>query len=319
MAAQAVAAPPQAKQSAAQGIALYAGGVFVLCVMDAMIKWLSADYPIAQIVFFRASIGLIPTLVLLYRPPGLKALRTRRVGAHLLRGLVGVVGTFGFFWAFAVMPLADAYAIGFAAPMFITALSVPILGEKVGMRRWLAVLVGFAGVLIMIRPGGEGSSFGGGAAIALLATAAYALSMVLMRLYSRTETNASMIFYATIVIVAVAGVQMPFIWVTPTWKDAGLLAVLGLLGGIGAIMMAQAYRVATPSIVVPFEYTGMIWGVGLGFMLWGDVPDLWIWVGSAVVVASGLYILHRETRTKSPVSPPGGATDPAGESGVPVS
>ncbi|MGL4960134.1 MAG: DMT family transporter [Inquilinus sp.] len=319
MGAQAVAVPPQAKQSAAQGIALYTGGIFLLCVMDAMIKWLSADYPIAQIVFFRASIGLIPTLVLLYRPPGLKALRTRRVGVHLMRGLVGCVGTFGFFWAFAVMPLADAYAIGFAAPMFITALSVPILGEKVGMRRWLAVLVGFAGVLIMIRPGGEGSSFGGGAAIALLATAAYALSMVLMRLYSRTETNASMIFYATIVIVAVAGVQMPFIWVTPTWKDAGLLAVLGLLGGIGAIMMAQAYRVATPSIVVPFEYTGMIWGVGLGFMLWGDVPDLWIWVGSAVVVASGLYILHRETRTRSPVSPPGGATDPAGESGVPVS
>ncbi|MGO1081308.1 DMT family transporter [Inquilinus sp. CA228] len=316
---QAATAPPQAKQSAAQGIALYTGGIFLLCIMDAMIKWLSADYPIAQIVFFRASIGLIPTLVMLYRPPGLKALRTRRVGVHLMRGLVGVVGTFGFFWAFAVMPLADAYAIGFAAPMFITAMSVPILGERVGLKRWLAVLVGFAGVMIMIRPGGEGSSFGSGGAIALLATAAYALSMVLMRLYSRTETNASMIFYATIVIVAVAGVQMPFVWVTPTWKDAGLLAVLGLLGGIGAIMMAQAYRVATPSIVVPFEYTGMIWGVGLGFMLWGDVPDLWIWVGSAVVVASGLYILHRETRTRSPVSPPAGATDPAGESGVSAS
>lgn len=319
MAAQAVAAPPQAKQSAAQGIALYAGGIFLLCIMDAMIKWLSADYPIAQIVFFRASIGLIPTLVLLYRPPGIKALRTQRVGVHLLRGLVGCVGTFGFFWAFAMMPLADAYAIGFAAPMFITALSVPILGERVGLKRWLAVLVGFAGVLIMIRPGGEGSTFGGGGAIALLATAAYALSMVLVRLYSRTESNASLIFYATLVIVAVAGVQMPFIWVTPTWKDAGLLAVLGLLGGIGTIMMAQAYRVATPSIVVPFEYTGMIWGVGLGFMLWGDVPDLWIWVGSAIVVASGLYILHRETRTKSPPSPPAGATDPAGESGVPAS
>ncbi|MGK9231000.1 DMT family transporter [Inquilinus limosus] len=310
MGAQAAAAPPTARQSPAQGIALYAGGVFVLCVMDAMIKWLSADYPIAQIVFFRATIGLIPTLVMLYRPPGLEALRTRRVGAHLLRGVVGVIGTFGFFWAFAVMPLADAYAIGFAAPMFITAMSVPILGERVGLKRWLAVLVGFAGVMIMIRPGGEASTFGSGGAIALLATAAYALSMVLMRLYSRTETNASMIFYATLVIIAVAGVQMPFVWVTPSWEDAGLLAVLGLLGGIGAIMMAQAYRVATPSIVVPFEYTGMIWGVGLGFMLWGDVPDLWIWVGSAVVIASGLYILHRETRGRAP-SPTAGTGVPA--------
>lgn len=314
MGAQAATA---ARQSPAQGIALYAGGVFVLCVMDAMIKWLSASYPITQIVFFRASIGLIPTLVMLYRPPGLKALHTRRIGAHLLRGAVGLIGTFGFFWAFAVMPLADAYAIGFAAPMFITAMSVPILGEKVGIRRWLAVLVGFIGVLIMIRPGG-GGTFSGGGAVALLATAAYALSMVLMRLYSRTETNASMIFYSTMVIVVVSGAYMPFVWVTPTWADAGLLAILGLLGGIGAIMMAQAYRVATPSIVVPFEYTGMIWGVGLGFMVWGDVPDVWIWVGSAVVVASGLYILHRETRRKAPVSPPAGATDPAGESGVPT-
>ncbi|WP_395677719.1 DMT family transporter [Inquilinus sp.] len=317
MNAQAPTRQPVARQSAAQGIALYAGGVFILCIMDAMIKWLSADYPIAQIVFFRASIGLVPTLVMLLRPPGLKALRTQRVWAHLLRGLVGVIGTFGFFWAFAVMPLADAYAIGFAAPMFITAMSVPILGEKVGTRRWLAVLVGFAGVLIMIRPGG-GGTFGGGGAIALIATAAYALSMVLVRLYSRTESNASLIFYATLVIVAVAGVQMPFVWVTPTWADAGLLAVLGLLGGIGAIMMAQAYRVATPSIVVPFEYTGMIWGVGLGFLIWGDMPDLWIWVGSGIVIASGLYIVHRETRHKAPASPAGAAADPAGESGAPA-
>ena len=154
-------------------------------------------------MFFRASIGLIPTLVMLYRPPGIKALRTGKIGAHLLRGAVSVIGTFGFFWAFAVMPLADAYAIGFAAPMFITAMSVPLLGERVGPRRWLAVLVGFIGVLIMVRPGG-GGTFGGGGAVALLATAAYALSMVLMRLYSRTETNAAMIFYSTIVIVAVA-------------------------------------------------------------------------------------------------------------------
>jgi len=317
MNAPVLARPAGARQSPAQGIALYTGGVAVLCIMDAMIKWLSADYPIAQIVFFRASIGLVPTLVMLLRPPGLQALRTQKVGAHLLRGVVGVIGTFGFFWAFAVMPLADAYAIGFAAPMFITAMSVPILGERVGMRRWLAVLVGFAGVLIMIRPGG-GGTFGGGGAIALLATAAYALSMVLMRLYSRTETNASMIFYATLVIVAVAGVQMPFVWVTPTWPDAGLLAVLGLLGGIGAIMMAQAYRVATPSIVVPFEYTGMVWGVGLGFLVWGDMPDLWIWVGSGIVIASGLYIVHRETRHKAPASPAGAAADPAGESGAPA-
>ncbi|RWN26444.1 DMT family transporter [Mesorhizobium sp.] len=286
-----------ARQSPAQGIAMYAGGVFVLCIMDAIIKWLSADYSIAQIVFFRAVIGLVPTLAMLLRPPGLLSLKTRRFGAHLLRGLVSLVGTFGFFWALAVMPLGAAYAIGFAAPMFITAMSVPILHESVGLKRWLAVLVGFAGVLIMIRPGVNGA-FGGGA-IALVATAAYALSMVMVRLYSRTESNVAMIFYGNIVVIAATGVQMPFLWLTPGWGDGGLLALVGLLGGVGTLMLAQAYRMATPSIVVPFEYTGMIWGVALSFFIWGDIPDLWTWIGSLVVIGSGLYMLHRAMKVTS--------------------
>ncbi|WP_352652965.1 DMT family transporter [Mesorhizobium sp. M0659] len=170
---------------------MYAGGVFILCVTDAMIKWLSTDYSIAQIVFYRAVIGFVPTLAMLLRPPGLLSLKTRRAGAHLLRGLASLVGTFGFCWALAVMPLGAAYAIVFAAPMFMTAMSVPILNESVGLKRWLGVLVGFAGVLVMIRPGIDGA-FGGGA-IALVATASYALSMVLVRLHSRTESNVAMI------------------------------------------------------------------------------------------------------------------------------
>lgn len=141
---------------------MYAGGVFIICCMDAMIKWLSTDYSITQIVFFRALIGLVPTLAILLRPPGLLSLKTHRVGAHLLRGLASLVGTFGFCWALAVMPMGAAYAIGFASPMFITAMSVPILNESVGLKRWLAVLVGFAGVIIMIRPGVDGA-LGGGA------------------------------------------------------------------------------------------------------------------------------------------------------------
>ncbi|MER8672156.1 DMT family transporter [Mesorhizobium sp. M0644] len=275
-----------------QGIAMYAGGVFIFCVVDAMIKWLSADYSIAQIIFFRAVLGLVPTLAMLLRRPGLSSLKTQRVGAHLLRGLVSLVGTFGACWAFAVMPLGAAYAIGFAAPMFITAMSVPILNESVGLKRWLAVLVGFAGVLIMIRPGVNGA-FGGGV-IAFVATGAYALSMVLVRLYSRTESNVAIIFYGNIVVIAATGVQMPFVWITPGWSDGGLLVLVGLLGGVGTLMLAQAYRMATPSIVVPFEYTGMIWGIALGFFIWGDIPDLRALVGSLVVIGSGLYILHRE-------------------------
>ncbi|MER8440159.1 DMT family transporter [Mesorhizobium sp. M1312] len=143
----------------------------------------------------------------------------------------------------------------------------------------------------MIRPGVNGA-FGGGA-IALVATAAYALLMVMIRLYSRTESNVAMIFYCNIVVIAATGVQMPFLWLTPGWGDGGLLAL------VGTLMLAQAYRMATPSIVVPFEYTGMIWGVALSFFIWGDIPDLWTWIGSLVVVGSGLYMLHRAMKVTS--------------------
>ncbi|WP_292088757.1 DMT family transporter [Mesorhizobium sp.] len=293
---------------------MYAAGVFMLCVMDAMIKWLSTDYSIAQIVFFRAVVGLVPTLAMLPRRPGLLSLKTGRVGAHLLRGLASLVGTFGFCWALAVMPLGAAYAIGFASPMFVTAMSVPILNESVGSKRWLAVFVGFAGVLIMIRPGVDGA-FGGGT-IAFVATASYALSMVLVRLHSRTESNVAMIFYGSVVVIAATGVQIPFVWITPGWSDGGLLVLVGLPGGAGTLMMAQAFRMATPSIVVPFEYTGMVWGVGLSFLIWGDVPDLWTWIGSLVVIGSGLYILHGEIKAGPPPSPPANFANSHGESEV---
>ncbi|TIN17603.1 MAG: DMT family transporter [Mesorhizobium sp.] len=203
--------------------------------------------------------------------------------------------------------MGAAYAIGFASPMFITAMLVPILNESVGLKRWLAVLVGFAGVLITIRPGVDGAFAGG--AIAFVAAASYALSMVLVRLYSRTKSNVAMIFYGT-------GVQMPFVWITPEWSDGGLLVLVGLLGGAGALVMAQAFRMATPSIVVPFEYTGMIWGLGLSLLIWGGIPDLWTWIGSLVVISSGLYILRREIKARQLPSPAANSADSRGESGV---
>jgi drug/metabolite transporter (DMT)-like permease len=307
------------RQSAAEGIAFYATGIFLLCIMDALIKWLAADYPVGQIVFFRSLVGLIPVAAVTLHMGGIERLRTRRLGVHVLRGLIGAVATFAFFYAFALLPLADAYAIGFAAPMFMTALSVPILGEAVGWRRWTAVAVGFAGVLVMVRPaqGGAEGLLGTGAAVALLGTGGYALSMVMMRLFGRTETNEAMVFYATLFVTLAGAATLPFGWVTPDGRDLSLLIALGLLGGIGSLMMAQAFRVATPSIVVPFEYTGMVWGVGFGYFFWDDIPDAWIWAGSALVIGSGLYMLFRETRSEGEVSPLGAALEDSSGEGAP--
>lgn len=292
------------RQSVLLGIALYAGAVFILSVMDGLIKWVSASHPTAQIVFFRSTIGLFPIAFMLVRAGGLRPLRTRRLGLHLVRGLIAAIATFGFFHAFSALPLGDVYAIGFAAPVFVTAMSVPLLGEPVGWRRWTAVVVGFCGVLVMVLPGNgsAGGLLSVGVVTALVGTTGYALSLVLMRKLGSTETNVAIVFYGGIVttVMGVAGIFLgdlaPWLgWRAPGALDLFLLLAIGMIGGVGSLMMAQAFRVATPSVVVPFEYTGMVWGVLIGWVVWGDVPTAWIWAGTGLVIASGLYILHRET------------------------
>ncbi|HET8726133.1 MAG TPA: DMT family transporter [Alphaproteobacteria bacterium] len=286
----------------ARGIGLYTLAVMLLSVMDAVIKWLSADYSTMQIVFFRSLFGLLPLVVLVAKSGGLPILKTRRLGAHLLRGLIGLGAAFFFFFAFRVMPLADAYAIAFAAPLFVTALSVPLLGESVGARRWSAVWVGFLGVLIMLRPGTTDLSgfLTIGALAALGGTFCYAFSVTLIRRFSRTETNASLVFYSSCIMVAGSALFMPFEFVVPDGEGWLLLVITGLLGGTATLAMTEAFRIAPVAVLAPFEYTAMIWAVILGYGIWGDLPDAWILTGSGIVVASGLYILHRETRKHIP-------------------
>ncbi|MEE8272204.1 MAG: DMT family transporter [Alphaproteobacteria bacterium] len=289
-----------AAHSTVRGIALYSLAILLLATMDSAIKWLSADYPTGQIVFFRAAFGLLPLAVLVAGSGGPAALKTRRPLAHLGRGLIGAGAAFCFFFAFSVMPLADAYAIAFAAPLFMTALGVPMLGERVGAHRWSAVVVGFVGVLIMLRPGTVGLDgiLGVGTAAAIAGTFLFAVAATLIRRLSRTESNAAIVFYGTGVMMAASAISLPFGFVPPTPADFVLLAAVGLLGGIGTIAMTAAFRAAPIAVLAPFEYTAMIWAVAFGYALWDDLPDGWIITGATIVVASGLYILHRETRRR---------------------
>lgn len=281
-------------------IGTYVVAMAVLTLMDATIKWLSADYHTLQILAFRSLFGFIPVLVFVtVAQGGLTALKTRRPGAHLLRGLVITATGFLFFFALGRLPLADAYAIIFAAPLFLTALSVPLLGEKVGARRWAAVLVGFVGVLVVLRPGGTGGALVDIGAMAALAGAfGYALFGALTRLHSRTESNAALTVWSSLVTLAVAGASLPFVWTTPAPEDLALLVLTGLLGGVGTILIVRAFAMAPLAVIAPFEYTSMVWGVVLGFVLFGDLPGLSVWLGTAIVVAAGLYILFRENRAR---------------------
>ena len=286
-----------------QGIGSFVLAISVLAVMDALIKWLSADYPTPQILFFRSLFGLVPLGVLVWRG-GLNVLRAHSPGALAARGVIHVIAAMAFFYALRFLPLADAYAIAFTAPLFLTALSVPLLGERVGVRRWGAVIVGFGGVLIMLRPGSSAADIHWlGTGAALTGAFFYALMHVYTRKLSRTESNAAIVLYATVTMTLVSGAMLPFGFVMPTLGDFVLLAVVGLLGGSSLLIMTQALRLAPVAILAPFEYTAMIWGVLLGVLVFGDLPDAWILSGAAVVAASGLYILHREARRRREAPP----------------
>lgn len=275
------------------GIGLLLAAVLVFSVMDVLIKWLSAGYPTIQIIFFRGACAFIPLSLFIARQGGLSALRTSRPFGHVLRCLIGVSSMVLGFWALAVLPLADVIAIGFAGPIFLTALSVPLLGETVGWRRWSAVIAGFIGVVVMVRPGA--GVFQPEALIPVGGAIGYAFAMVLVRKLTATETIAAIVFYFTVTATAISGAILPFYWVTPTWPDLGLLIAVGLCGGVAQLLMTRAFKLAPASLIAPFEYSAMIWAVTFGWVIWRELPDAAIWTGSAIVIASGLYILHRET------------------------
>jgi drug/metabolite transporter (DMT)-like permease len=294
-----VPAAPATGDQPGRGILLMLMAVACFVVMDGLIKWLSATFPTMQVVFFRSLFALIPIAALVAHQGGIARLKTKRPGMHALRFVVGLGSMICFFHAFRVMPLADVIAIGFAAPLFVTALSVPLLGEKVGIRRWTAVVIGFVGVLVMVRPGLD--LFEVGAGIALLGTVAYSLAMILMRDLGKTDTTTAITFSFTMCSTLVAGLTMPFVWVQPpTAMDWALLVLVGLIGGVAQLLMTQAFRLTPVAVIAPFDYTAMLWGTALGYAVWGEVPDTLLWVGAAIVAGSGLYIVHRETRLRVP-------------------
>lgn len=264
---------------------------------DAAGKWLTEEYSIFQILFMRSLFSFVPILLLARRDGGMACLRTRRLAAVLGRGCLGVTAFSLFLAALPLMPLADAYAIAMSAPLFITALSVPLLGERVGPRRWGAVLIGFAAVIFMLQPGGgpESGIVPLAAAILLASNLFYALGMMATRALGRTESAVCMTFYGGLLFLAIGAVTAPFVWVTPSPGDFALLAAVGILAGLAQYCMTQAFRIAPPATVAPFEYSAVVWAVILGFVIWGDLPGWTVSLGAAVIVLSGLYILHRES------------------------
>lgn len=301
----------------ASGIACVVAAMLALSIQDSLVKWLGATFPLHQIILTRSLIAAGIILIALGARSKLPTLRTRRWRLHLARGLLLVVANSAFFLALAAMPLAEAVAAFFVAPLFITVLSAVMLREPIGPRRIAAVLVGFAGVVVMVRPGS--GVFGPIALLPVAAAAAYATMQIITRRLGATDGAASMAFYvhATFIVASVsmglavgdgrfAGTGDPSLefllrsWRVPTDGDALLLGLVGLLITAASLLLAQAYRITEPATLAPFEYIALPLSVLWGFLLWGDVPDALALVGMALIVASGVFVVVRTERLRAP-------------------
>ncbi len=299
--------PAPSPEEVRAGICYMLASVFVFAVINALVKWEAARYPLGEVVFFRSGFSLLPCLALLAGGGNpWRRLRTRRLKQNIGLGILQFVSMMLIFAAFGMMPLADAIAITFSTPLFLTLLSIPLLGERVGPHRWAAVLVGFAGVLLMIRAGGGlgGGLASTGALLALANAALGALGAIALRRMTLTEPSLILVTYPALVTTVLSVALLPFGWTTPGWGDGLLLAGIGLGSGIGQFWATQAFRFAPAAVAAPFGYLTMIWSMGLGYLFWGDVPTAMLIAGAAVVAASGLYILYRETVRRSPQAAP---------------
>lgn len=271
--------------------------------MDSIAKLMGESYPIHQVVFFRNFFGLFPVLIMVWAA-GLQTLKTEHIWLQRSRGLIVLIAQGTFFWGLQFMGLADAMALAFAAPLFITALAGPVLGEKVGIRRWLAVIVGFLGVLVILRPGG--SLFQPAALLVLNAALFYGLLMLTSRKLSRTDSNTAIMFHASSTAFVASFFLLPFGFVWPSWMDLALFAAMGFLGSGSVYFIVVAYRYAPAAVVSPYEYSALLWGTLYGWLIWRELPDPNVWIGAGILVAAGIYILYRETRTLPKTGAPGG-------------
>jgi len=260
--------------------------------LDLCAKWLLADYPLSQFVFLRSVIGLGIFVGISRWYGGLSSLKTRRWPWHLLRTLLASTAMFGFFFGLSRMPLVNALALAFTAPLIVTALSVPMLGDRVGWRRWAAVLFGFLGAMVVLRPG---SGMLTPASLAVLAAAAaYAGLAVTARKLAATETTYAMSVYVIAGPMVISAFTLGDRFVSPTPAGWGLFFLAGLCSVGAWVGIVGGYRRAAPAILAPFEYTALIGAAIAGYLIWDEVPDRYVVLGSAIIIGSGLYIVYRE-------------------------
>lgn len=280
-----------------RGIVAMLAAVATFAVMDLCMKRLVETYPAIQVTFLRG----LASLPLLLAVTGLfgkwSDLMPRRWKLHLVRGLLSVAVLWAFVYAVKLLSLGDAYSIFMSAPLLITALSVPMLGERVGWRRWLAVCLGMIGVLVILKPSGSNWISLGGLA-ALGAAAGYAINALTIRILSRSDSADATILWPLVILAGVSGVIAVPGWIALRWEHAGWIITLGVTGALAQHLMTYAFRRATPAVLAPLEYTALAWAMLFDYVIWSATPSLRMLAGATIIVASGLYIFQREHRAE---------------------
>jgi len=312
MSQAAPAAGGEAASSPIRGMIYLSGGLAVFTVQDVIMKQLSGGYPLHEMGVIR-TISALPLLVLMvWAEGGWRAFVPVHPRLVFSRAILGFFSYTSWYLAIAALPLGDAATIYYSNPILITALAAPFLGEIIGWRRWAAVTVGFVGVVIVMQPGGE--SFDPALLLAFASALFYSIAALITRRASGRVTGSSFALWATIVFglgsAAMALVlgdgryaddshaSLSFLtraWAMPGWYDLTLLLLCGPIAAIAFYCLSQAYLITPASVVTPFEYSSLPWAILFGFLIWGDVPGLWTWVGLALIVGSGLYVVRRES------------------------
>ena len=286
-----------------KGIGFKLASALLFAAMSALVRDLGKVAPVGQMVFFRSAFAVVP-VVIIYALRGElgTAVRTSRPLGQLGRGLLSVAGMFSNFGALVRLPLADVTAISFASPLITVALAALILKERVRVYRWSAVIVGFAGVIVMLIPNFSVDHYAAigatvatvGSMLALSSCLCNAATVIQTRRLTQSETTSSIVFYFSLVCAIAGALTLPFDWYTPTIPQLCGLIALGVLGGLAHILLTESYRHAQASVVAPFDYTSMLWALLLGYWLFGELPATLVYAGASIVAGAGLFVIFRE-------------------------
>ncbi len=279
-----------------RGMAYMLACGFAFAAMNAIIRHMSADLHPLEIAFFRSLFGLLAFAPAFIRH-GIEPLKTNRPAMHLLRGSLNVVSMTLFFTAISLVPLAKVAALGFSAPLFATVLAVVLLGEAIRARRITALIVGFTGTMIILRPGYGGMDLG--AVLILISSLGYATGLIVIKSLTRTESSTTISIYAMLVTTPATFLLALSVWQAPTWSQLAWMAAIGGIGSLAHLAFAEAVKAVDITVVMPLDFTKLIWSAIIGYLVFAEIPDVWTWVGGTVIFSAVIYIAYREKHVRA--------------------